>query len=119
MALRTCGRGQPGHQGGPELPELLLVGAALVNDLYSRPEHPYTQGLLTSVPRLDQKGQELTSIKGQPPSLYQPLASCPFEPRCPHAFDRCAKEVPVLREVGPEHKVACWWDTEKGEPRDD
>jgi len=96
-----------------------IVEEAMVNDLYARPEHPYTQGLLTSVPRLDQKGQELTSIKGQPPSLYEPLSSCPFEPRCPYAFDRCGREVPVLREVGPDHRVACWWDTTTGEPRDD
>lgn len=94
-----------------------IVEEATVRDLYAGPEHPYSQGLLGSVPRLDQKGQELLSIKGQPPSLYAPPAGCSFEPRCPFAHDRCRLEVPTLVPVGPEHRVACWWDTGTGEPR--
>ena len=94
-----------------------IVEEARVGDLYSKPEHPYTQGLLSSLPRLDQKGEELVSIKGQPPSLYAPPTGCSFAPRCPYAFDRCLEEVPVLEDLGPDHRVACWWDTTTGEPR--
>jgi peptide/nickel transport system ATP-binding protein/oligopeptide transport system ATP-binding protein len=94
-----------------------IVEEARVADLYRQPEHPYTQGLLSSIPRLDQKGGALESIKGSPPSLYEAPTSCTFAPRCPHAFERCRREVPVLVEVGDDHRAACWWDTRTGAPR--
>jgi oligopeptide transport system ATP-binding protein len=96
-----------------------IVEEADVNDLYAKPQHPYTQGLLESLPRLDQKGQELLSIKGQPPSLYSPPTGCSFAPRCPHAYDRCLNEVPVLQDLGLNHKVACWWNTDEEKIRYD
>ncbi len=95
-----------------------VVEEAKVGDLYANPQHPYTQGLLQSIPRLDQKGAELESIKGSPPNLYAEPTSCTFAPRCPHAFERCHQEVPPHFQVGDDHRVACWWDTEKGVPRD-
>jgi oligopeptide/dipeptide ABC transporter ATP-binding protein len=79
--------------------------------------HPYTQGLLRSIPRLDQKGSSLESIKGTPPNLYAAPTGCTFAPRCPHAFDRCLTEVPVLVDIEPDHRAACWWDTTTGTPR--
>jgi oligopeptide/dipeptide ABC transporter ATP-binding protein len=94
-----------------------IVEQANVVDLYERPAHPYTQGLLESLPRLDQRDQELVNIKGSPPSLYAEPTSCSFAPRCPHAYERCHNEVPTLTEIGSEHKVACWWDTENERPR--
>ncbi len=94
-----------------------IVEEAPVADLYGRPAHPYTQGLLDSLPRLDLERQELVSIKGQPPNLTSEPTSCSFAPRCPHAFDRCHNEVPVLTEVNIGHKVACWWDTRNERPR--
>ncbi len=94
-----------------------IVEEAPVGDLYSNPQHPYTQGLLDSVPRLDQKGEELSSIEGTPPNLYKPPTGCSFAPRCRYAFDRCVKELPELEVVGEDHKSACFWDTAKGEPR--
>jgi len=94
-----------------------IVEEANVADLYGHPAHPYTQGLLESLPRLDMKDQELVSIKGQPPSLYSEPTGCSFAPRCPHAYERCYDEVPQLNEIGSDHKVACWWDTENGRPR--
>jgi len=97
----------------------MIVEEAAVKDLYAKPSHPYTQGLLSSLPRLDQKGQSLVSIKGQPPSLKAPPTSCSFAPRCDYAYTRCFEEVPALEEIGFEHKAACWWDTEKGAPRYD
>ncbi|MCP3991467.1 MAG: ABC transporter ATP-binding protein [Actinomycetia bacterium] len=96
-----------------------VVEEAQVRDLYQRPRHPYTQGLLKSIPRLDQKGHELVNIKGQPPSLSSAPTSCSFEPRCEHAHDRCGAELPTLRQIGPEHRVACWWDTENERSIDD
>ncbi len=95
-----------------------IVEEAPVGELYSRPLHPYTMGLLGSIPRLDQKGAKLTNIKGQPPSLYQAPMSCSYAARCPHAFDRCREENPPLLQVSEGHKVACWWDVEENRPRE-
>jgi len=94
-----------------------IVEEAPVRDLYATPMHPYTLGLLASLPRLDQKGQELISIPGQPPSLYAEPAGCSFAPRCPHVFDRCTSEVPELVDVRPGHRTACFWDLENERPR--
>ena len=80
-----------------------IVEQAPVRDLYAKPLHPYTEGLLASLPRLDERGQQLESIPGQPPSLYAEPTSCSFAPRCPYVFDRCTREVPELVEVHPEH----------------
>ena len=90
-----------------------IVEEAPVRDLYKNPLHPYTQGLLGSVPRIDQKGSKLVNIKGQPPSLYQEPESCSFAPRCPFAFDRCRAENPPLIERTPGRRVACFWDVER------
>ncbi|SCG08645.1 peptide/nickel transport system ATP-binding protein/oligopeptide transport system ATP-binding protein [Streptomyces sp. Ncost-T6T-2b] len=68
-------------------------------ELYSRPAHPYTRGLLDSIPRLDQKGQELYAIKGLPPNLTRISAGCAFSPRCPKAQDICRTDVPPLAPV--------------------
>ncbi len=94
-----------------------IVEEAVVGDLYGHPEHPYTQGLLGSLPRLDQKGSELVNIKGQPPSLYSPPENCSFAPRCPYAFERCWNENPPLLDVGEERRAACWYDTYNARPR--
>ena len=94
-----------------------IVEEGQVDDLYGSPEHPYTKALLRSVPRLDQKGAELESIEGQPPSMYAPPTSCVFAPRCEYAYDRCLEENPTLVRTANDHQVACWWDMEKGEPR--
>jgi oligopeptide transport system ATP-binding protein len=95
-----------------------IVEEGPVKELYKNPQHPYTQGLLGSIPRLDQKGHKLVNIKGQPPSLYEAPTSCSFAPRCPYAFDRCWEENPPLFQVGEAHRSACWWDLEEGKPRD-
>ena len=87
-----------------------------VEALYLRPRHPYTQGLLATLPgpapesaRAESAGERrLPSIAGQPPSLLAPLGACPFAPRCRHAFDRCHAQNPPLLPVGPGHEAACW-----------
>jgi oligopeptide transport system ATP-binding protein len=94
-----------------------IVEEALVNDLYANPQHPYTEGLLGSLPRLDQKGLELVNIKGQPPNLYAVATSCPFAPRCPYVYDKCREENPPLMEIGNGRKTACWWDLDNDRPR--
>ncbi|MFI1098979.1 ABC transporter ATP-binding protein [Streptomyces melanogenes] len=76
-----------------------IVETAPVHELYKRPAHPYTRGLLDSIPRLDQKGQELYAIKGLPPNLLKVPAGCAFNPRCPKADDICRTDAPALHQV--------------------
>ncbi|MER6396624.1 ABC transporter ATP-binding protein [Kitasatospora sp. NPDC001603] len=76
-----------------------IVETAPVHDLYANPAHPYTKGLLRSIPRLDQKGQELYAIKGLPPNLLKVPAGCAFNPRCDVATDQCRTVIPKLHQV--------------------
>lgn len=95
-----------------------IIEEAPIKELYAHPAHPYTIGLLGSLPRLDEKErQRLYSIEGMPPVLYQKPQVCPFAPRCKWAIERCWKENPALTEIAPGHKVACWVDVETGRPR--
>ena len=95
-----------------------IIEESPVIDLYANPSHPYTIGLLGSLPRVDAKQRSrLFSIEGMPPVLYQKPTACPFAPRCKWAMERCWKENPVLEPVAPEHRVACWVDTKTGRPR--
>ena len=85
-----------------------IVESATAAELYAKPRHPYTLGLLRSVPRLE----------GAPPDLAHLDAGCPFRPRCKFATDRCKEENPALETVGENHTSACWnWEqTVGGEP---
>ena len=88
-----------------------IVEAAPLKEFYTNPRHPYSIGLLGSLPRLDAKTQEkLISIDGLPPDLIDMPECCPFVARCKHAVDRCNNENPLLRQVGPNHQIACWVD---------
>ncbi len=95
-----------------------VVEEAMVNDLYKDPLHPYTKGLLGSIPVLGEKfktgRQQLTEISGTVPSLSNLPAGCAFHPRCPHTMDICRKEVPPQTSPGPARKVSCWLTNEKG-----
>ena len=94
-----------------------IIEEAQVKDLYVEPQHPYTIGLLNSLPRLDSsERRRLTDIPGLPPLLLRKPVGCPFAPRCPYVFDRC-RENPHLMDVGVEHRAACWWDAKEGKPR--
>jgi oligopeptide transport system ATP-binding protein len=84
-----------------------IVEEAAVHDLYARPAHPYTLGLLESIPRLDEKGQQLRTIKGLPPSLLRIPPGCPFHPRCPMAQPVCVEKVPPLLQLGKGRASAC------------
>ncbi|MEU9334178.1 ABC transporter ATP-binding protein [Streptomyces sp. NPDC048290] len=84
-----------------------IVEQAPVEDIYRAPAHPYTRGLLDSIPRLDQKGQELYAIQGLPPNLLAIPSGCAFHPRCPLARDICRTEVPPLHDVTADRTSAC------------
>ncbi|MDQ3952755.1 MAG: ABC transporter ATP-binding protein [Actinomycetota bacterium] len=77
------------------------------DEVFSRPLHPYTWGLLESIPHVDQKGHRLVPIEGAPPSLIFVPPGCPFNPRCPHRFEPCDKERPDLVDRGGGHPDAC------------
>jgi oligopeptide transport system ATP-binding protein len=84
-----------------------VVESAPVKQIFETPAHPYTVGLLHSIPRLDdQRGERLTPIGGQPPDLLNPPPGCPYAPRCPKVQDRCRRERPELMPVGRGEQVA-------------
>jgi len=86
-----------------------IVEEAPVGDLFARPHHPYTQGLIRSIPRIDRAGHKtrLEAIAGTVPSLGDPPPGCRFAPRCRFAMTACTVAPPALREIAPGHKVAC------------
>ena len=89
-----------------------LVEEAETQSIFKNPLHPYTQHLIESLPRLDDK-TERSSIPGRPPALDNPPEGCRFHPRCPHAMDVCTKEVPPLVDIGEGHKTACFLVSEE------
>jgi oligopeptide transport system ATP-binding protein len=95
-----------------------IIEEAPVKELYANPEHPYTIGLLGSLPRVDDmERHKLISIEGLPPILYQKPNACPFAPRCKWVMEHCWNENPPLLVVGPDHRAACWVDTRTGRHR--
>jgi oligopeptide transport system ATP-binding protein len=87
------------------------VEEAPVKEVYADPRHPYTLGLLASLPRLDEVREEkLRSIEGMPPDLIDLPPGCPFEPRCVYAVEKCRVELPEQEPVVPRHRIACWVD---------
>ena len=94
-----------------------IVEEASVKDLYGDPRHPYTLGLLHSLPRLDEeRGRRLASIEGLPPDLIALPEGCPFYARCNYRVDKCQTENPPLEPVAPNHKAACWVDVTTAKP---
>lgn len=85
-----------------------IVEIGTKREVFYQPEHPYTQGLLNSVPRLDLKGKPLEPIEGTPPDLFSPPAGCPFAARCPHAMLVCEKVVPQTERLSETHQADCW-----------
>jgi peptide/nickel transport system ATP-binding protein len=84
-----------------------IVESATAEEVFARPNHPYSQALLAEVPRIGARKRRFTSIKGEIPSPLAPPSGCHFHPRCPHAVPRCVEEVPQLREIAPGHRSAC------------
>jgi len=92
-----------------------IVERAEVHEFYAHPSHPYSLGLLRSLPRLDaRQRQKLTPIDGLPPDLIDMPPGCPFYPRCSFRIAECLEQNPQLREIGPGHEVACWVDVDGG-----
>jgi oligopeptide transport system ATP-binding protein len=86
-----------------------IVEAGSAAAIYHQPQHPYTWGLLKSLPRLNMRPQErLATIAGQPPDLLQPPDGCRFHPRCPHAMRICAEQAPDVTQLADGHQVFCW-----------
>jgi oligopeptide/dipeptide ABC transporter ATP-binding protein len=95
-----------------------IIEEAPVKELYAHPTHPYTIGLIGSLPSLTtDERKRLVSIPGAPPILLEKPVGCPFAERCTYAFDRCRQENPPLLSLGSLHRVACWWDVHEGRER--
>jgi oligopeptide/dipeptide ABC transporter ATP-binding protein len=85
-----------------------IVETASVKDIFERPQHPYTQALVSSIPRLGFRGERLATIAGAPPRLREVSIGCSFYPRCRYRVDICARETPVLEELFPGQSAACF-----------
>jgi peptide/nickel transport system ATP-binding protein len=85
-----------------------LVEVAEAVALYDKPLHPYTRGLLRSIPNISLEEQELETMPGSPPDLIEPPTGCRFYPRCPHVMDKCSSIEPPMKEVEDGHRAACW-----------
>ncbi|MBL8154603.1 MAG: ABC transporter ATP-binding protein [Anaerolineae bacterium] len=100
----------------------IIVERGPTREVFKDTRHPYTLGLLKSLPRLDRRsgGEKLNQIEGSPPDMRKPLKGCPFAPRCPYRIDRCTEELPALEpaaESGPNHLKACWVDVRTAVPQ--
>ncbi|MCH3917311.1 MAG: ABC transporter ATP-binding protein [Spirochaetia bacterium] len=87
-----------------------IVEKASTDDLFEKPCHPYTEGLIASVPRMDttSRKERLFSIEGQPPNVIDLPPCCPFHPRCHKVMEICKKAKPSMKTIGPGHEVSCW-----------
>ncbi|WNS75892.1 ABC transporter ATP-binding protein [Bacillus sp. DTU_2020_1000418_1_SI_GHA_SEK_038] len=90
-----------------------IVEAGSRRDIFYQPQHPYTKGLLNSVPRLDLVGAELVPIGGSPPDLFSPPKGCPFTARCSYAMEVCERAYPFKTHLSNEHHVDCWLQDER------
>jgi oligopeptide/dipeptide ABC transporter ATP-binding protein len=87
----------------------MFVETGTARQLFARPRHPYTVGLLQSIPRLDAvRGERLQPIEGAPRDMLRPPQACPFQPRCRYEVDLSRQQVPPLEEIEPGHKIACF-----------
>ena len=97
----------------------MVMEEALIDDIFHRPRHPYTMGLLASIPNIKQdKSQRLTPIPGSPPDMTNPPAGCPFAPRCPYARQICLEQMPPYTQLDPTHRSMCWLLTPEAPTQD-
>jgi oligopeptide/dipeptide ABC transporter ATP-binding protein len=89
-----------------------MVEEAPTAQLFARPAHPYTEGLMAAVPNLEERRERLRAIPGQVPPANAWPTGCRFHPRCPHAWEKCREELPPLLDVEPGHRARCWLVTE-------
>ena len=88
-----------------------VVESAPVQEIFERPQHPYTQALLAEIPSLRIRKRSYSVIKGEMPSPLNPPSGCHFHPRCPFAMPKCSQESPALTQVAPQHQSACFLNT--------
>ena len=97
----------------------MVMEEAPIDDIFHRPRHPYTMGLLASIPNIKQdKSQRLTPIPGSPPDMTNPPAGCPFAPRCPYARQICLEQMPPYTQLDPTHRSMCWLLTPEAPAQD-
>ncbi|MEP7284471.1 MAG: ABC transporter ATP-binding protein [Chloroflexota bacterium] len=99
-----------------------IVERGPVREIFNDTRHPYTLGLKGALPRIDQRGERLTSIEGNPPDMRQQPTGCPFAPRCAYVMERCLTENPPLLpalDANPDHLVACFYDVRERVPQVD
>ncbi len=97
----------------------MVMEEALIDDIFHSPRHPYTMGLLASIPNIKQdKSQRLTPIPGSPPDMTNPPAGCPFAPRCPYARRICLEQMPPYTQLDPTHRSMCWLLTPEAPAQD-
>src|SRR5690606_20416397 len=89
-----------------------IVETGKVKEVFQNPSHPYTMGLMQSIPKINQNDDRLTPIQGAPPDLKAPPTGCAFHPRCPFATDLCRAEKPQLKDVAPGRQNACHFSKE-------
>lgn len=92
-----------------------IVEIGTRRDIFYTPQHPYTKGLLRSVPRLDLYESELVPIAGSPPDLFAPPSGCSFAPRCPYVMEVCDRMYPVSTKLKESHQVHCWLQDERAQ----
>ncbi len=93
-----------------------MVVTGTADQLFAHPRHPYTLGLLQSVPRLDAgRRQKLQPIEGQPPNMLRAPTACPYAPRCRYQIDVCVRELPQLEDLGDGQRAACFNPVPPGE----
>jgi oligopeptide/dipeptide ABC transporter ATP-binding protein len=85
-----------------------IVEQGDVRQIFDSPSHPYTEALINSVPKLEEKVERLYAIEGQPPAMWDLPGGCSFAPRCPYVHEPCHEEYPPLVTVGDRHVAACW-----------
>ena len=85
-----------------------IVETGDVRQIFNSPQHPYTEALISSVPKLEEKTERLYSIEGQPPALYNLPPGCSFAPRCPYVTDACREEYPPIFTQAEDQLAACW-----------
>lgn len=90
-----------------------IIETGMKREIFYRPSHPYTRGLLNSIPRLDMREEQLVPIYGTPPDLFSPPAGCPFTARCPYAMEVCNKVYPAQTALSQSHHVDCWLQDER------
>ncbi|ETI67105.1 ABC transporter ATP-binding protein [Neobacillus vireti] len=90
-----------------------IVELGTRREIFYQPQHPYTKGLLQSVPRLDAEKAELVPIPGTPPDLFSPPVGCAFAARCPYAMEVCERVYPIETHISQQHQVDCWLQDER------